>query len=157
MLPDAVGWAVVLGGLAKLVGRSPWFTAAAVAASCGVVVGLPLLLAEPGPVLSAVESVVLSVVVFGTCTGIRDVVVSERTRGTANLFRWTELVLTLVTLPTTLFVGPVEVTGSAAFGVVVAVLAVLAFFAWFLVFLWSNRSDPGLGAPGPASRPDPVH
>jgi hypothetical protein len=156
LIPDLMGWAVVLSGLAKLVGRSPWFTAGAVAAACGVLVGLPLLLAEPGPLLSAVEGVVLAVVVFGTCTGIRDVVANERTRGTANLFRWAELVLTLVALPATLLVGPTEVTGTAAFGVVVGVLAALAFFACFLVFLWSNRSDPALGAPSPVSRPDPV-
>ena len=157
VIPDLLGWAVVLGGLARLVGRSPWFAAAAVAASCGVVLGLPLLLAEPGPLVSAAEGVVLAVLIFGTCTGIQDVVTSERTRDTANRIRWTGLVLYLVALPANLFAGPTEVTGPAAFGVVVVVVAVLAYFAWFLVFLWSNRSDPALGAQrGVPARPGPL-
>ena len=67
------------------------------------------------------------------------------------------LVLYLVALPANLFAGPTEVTGPAAFGVVVVVVAVLAYFAWFLVFLWSNRSDPALGAQrGVPTRPGPL-
>lgn len=146
----------MLGGLARLVGRSPWFTAAAVAATCGVVLGLPLLFAAPGSVLSAVEGAVLAVVLFGTGSGIRDVVAIERTRRTANLIRWVVLAVLLIPLLANLLVAPTEVTGSAAFVVVVAVLAGFASLAWFLVFLWTNRSDPALGALGPASRPEPV-
>ncbi|RYC13664.1 hypothetical protein [Nocardioides zhouii] len=156
LVPDLVGWAVVLGGLVKLLTRSRWFTAAAIAASGGIAIGLPLLVAESGRLLSAVESVVMVIVVFGTCSGIRDVAAGDRTRHQADLIRWTCLVLTSVALAVGLFVEPTVVTGSAGLVVVVAVLAVLAYVAWLFVFLWTNRDDPALGASGPASRPDPA-
>ena len=156
LVPDLAGWAVVLGGLAKLLTRSRWFTGAAIAAAGGIAIGIPLLVAQPGRLLGAVESVVMAVVVFGTCSGIRDVTVGDRTRDQANLIRWTCLVLTSVALAVGLFVEPTVVTGFAGLGVVVAALAALAFVAWLLVFLWTNREDPALGATGPVSRPDPA-
>ena len=156
LVPDVIGWGVVLVGLTKLAARSPWFTAASAAATVGVVLGLPLLLAKPGPVLSAVEGLVLAIVVFGTCTGIREVMTDPRTRANANLIRWTNTVVILAGLTTSLLVGPTEVTGSAGFGVVMAVLVAFAFLVWFLVFLWSNRKVPALGALRSRTQPEPV-
>ena len=55
LVPDLVGWAVVLGGLVKLLARSRWFAAAAIAAAGGIAIGLPLLVAEPGRLLGVGE------------------------------------------------------------------------------------------------------
>lgn len=157
MIPDLVGWAVVLGGLAKLVGRSPWFTAAAVAASCGVVLGIPLLVVEAGRGLVAAESLVIGVFVFGTCTGIRAVVDRPHVHVTANVLRWIGTAVTVTALMGTVLGRPTSVTGAdAQVAVVIAVLFAFAFFAWFLVFLWSNRKDPAVGALRSRSQPEPV-
>lgn len=157
LVPDLVGWGVVLAGLAKLAGRSPWFTAAKVAAAFGVVLGIPLQFAKAESVVSALEGVVLAVFVFGTCAGIRAVVANERTRDTADLIRWSNLALTLVALFATVPGGPMEVTGPVAFGVVLAVIAGFASFVWFLAFLWANRAEPVLGASSSTFQSDPAH
>lgn len=154
LIPDLLGWGVVLVGLTKLAGRSPWFTAARVAAAFGVLLGIPLLIAEPGRVLSTVEGIVLCVVVFGTCTAIGEIV--ERTRATANLIRWSFLTLTVVALLVSVLVGPTEVSDGGVPVLVLAVLVAFALLAWFLVFLWTNRTDPALGAPSSRIQPDPV-
>jgi hypothetical protein len=156
-IPDVVGWGFLLGGLVKLRGRSPWFTAAAVAAAFGVLVGIPQQFGEASPALSAVEGLVLGVFVFSTLTGIRAVVGSERTRNTANLLRWSDLTVSVLGALGPVLGGPTEVSGLGVPLLVLAVLAALGLVVWLLVFLWSIRHDPGLGAPGSMSLPDPVH
>ena len=147
---------MVLAGLAKLAGRSPWCTAAAFAAAWGVLLGIPLLVVEPGWVLTTVETIVLGVVVFGTLTAVREVIEDSRARATANLLRWTYLTLTLVALLAIVLVEPTEVTGANALFVAVAALVAITVFVWILVFLWSNRADPVLGSPSSRRQPDPA-
>lgn len=157
LIPDLIGWGIVLGGLAKLAGRSPWFTAAAVAASFGVVLGIPLLVVEAGRGLVAAESLVIGVLVFGTCTGISAVVDRSDVQRTANLLRWIGLAVTLTALLSSALGRSIMVTADGAqVAAAVVVLLALAFFAWFLVFLWSNRKDPALGALDARTQPEPV-
>jgi hypothetical protein len=156
LVPDLIGWGFVLSGLTTLSARSPWFTAAGVAAAFGVALGIPLQLTKAGPVLSAVEGVVLAVVIFGTCTGIRMVVASEPTRDTANLLRWSHLFVYLVGSLATLLVRPTRVTGIGGPFLVLGALVVFGLLAWLLVFLWSNREDPALAALSSRTQPEPV-
>jgi hypothetical protein len=147
LLPDLIGWAFVLVGLIRVADRSQWFGAAAFAAAFGLVLGIPLLVAEAGPVLSTLCLLGETVVVFGTCTGIREVVGRSRVREAANLLRWADLAISVVALVMIVLVGPVELTavGAAAIvPVVLVTLAALAVMVGFLIFLWTNRQDAAL-------------
>ena len=146
LLPDAVGWVVVLAGLVPLSARSRGFGAAAVAAGVGLLLALVALVSLPGPVLGTLEAIAETVVVFGTCTGIRALVADPRARRTADRIRWADLAITGVGTALGLTVGETTVEGAAVGPLLVLVLAGLGVVVWFLVFLWSNRRRPELAA-----------
>jgi hypothetical protein len=146
VVADPLGWVLVLAGLLPLAGRSGWLTAAAVAAGAGFLLSIPQALAEPGPGLAAVHGLVETVLVFGTCTGIMQLV-ADRPRATANRIRWADLGIVSVGILVGLASGEdTQVSGGAAGLVLLLVLAALAVMAWFAIFLLGIQRHPGLAA-----------
>ena len=146
VLPDVVGWVVVLAGLMPLAGRSRGFGVAALAAGVGLLLGLVALVAVPGTALGTLQGLAETVLVFGTCTGVRALVADPQVRRTADLIRWADLAITGVGTALGLTVGETTVEGAAVGPLLVLVLAGLGVVVWFLVFLWSNRRRPELAA-----------
>ena len=146
LVPDVVGWVVVLSGLMALAGRSRGFTVAAAAAGTALLLALVDLVAEPGTVLGMLGTVTATAVVFGTCTGVRALVADPSVRRTADRIRWADLVLTGIAIALGLAAGGEEVSvqGAAVGPLLVLVLVALAVVVWFLVFLWSLRHRPEL-------------
>lgn len=143
LMPDPVGWALVLWGLVPLAGRHRGFGAGVAAALVGALLSVPQVLAEPGEALGTLQAVVETVLVFGTCTAIGGLADEARVRTTANRIRWTDLGLTVVltglaSLPVE---QPRDVTGVAALAVALG-LATLVVMVWFLVFLLGVRHRP---------------
>ena len=157
LVPDLLGWLLVLAGLMPLTGRSRGFAVAAVAAAAGALLALPLQLSEPGPVLGFLEAVAQTALVFGTCTGVRALVAEPRVRRTADRIRWADLALTGVGTAIGLVAdGDTTVDGAAVGPLLVLVAAALAVAVWFLVFLWSQREQPELlSGPGSADGLEP--
>ncbi len=160
LIPDVLGWLLVLVGLMPLAGRSPGFAAAAVASAAGALLALPLQLDEPGLVLGLLEAATQTVLVFGTCTGLRAVVAEPRVRQTADRIRWADLTLAglgaAIGLVAGRGAGGGQVDGAAVVTLLVLLVATLAVAVWFLVFLWSQRARPELlSGPGTADGLEP--
>lgn len=138
LLPDLVGWPLVLIGLLPLFPRHGGFAVATVAAGGATLLAIPQQLSEPGPVLTVLETVLETAVTFGTCTGVIAVVAEPAIRRTAGIIRWTDLALTVVaTLVGLAARGGTD--GAAAGPLLLLAVASLGVAIWFLVFLWSNR------------------
>lgn len=147
LVPDPLGWVLVLAGLVPLAGRDPWFAAASAASAVGLLVSLPQALAEPGALLTAVQSVVETGLVFGTCTGIMHRV-EPPARTTGGRIRWTDLGLTAVTTAIGLAAGGAgQVTGAVVVLLLLPALAALAVMAWFALFLLGVQRHPALVQP----------
>jgi hypothetical protein len=151
VVPDLLGWPLVAYGLSRVPRGSGWFTAGIVTAMVGTLLAVPTL--SPGmPGLSVpLVDVLATVVVFTTCSGIRQVAGEEATRRTADRIRWTGLAVSGATV--LLWLGtrgfPEDPSGPGVLTLLLVLLAVgvVVVLAWFLVFLWLHRQDPGL-APG---------
>jgi hypothetical protein len=145
VVPDVLGWLLVLVGVSRLAGSHAGFAVAAGAAALGFLQSWGQLTAEPTELLQGLEAVAQTVLVFATCTGLRGVVADQRTRRTADLVRWWDVGLTaLVVLVLAGF--SVGLDGGAATPLLVLVIvAGVVVFLWFLVLLWANRDRPELG------------
>lgn len=141
LVPDVVGWLLVVAGLVPLARRHEWFAAAAAAAVLGAIVSVPLFVGEPGPAVSMLTTGVETAMVFGTCSGIRAVVGRESVTRTADGIRWLDLTLTAVLLAIGVAVGFRQVESLAAIPLAILGLGVLV---WFLLFLLRVREDPTL-------------
>lgn len=152
LLLDPVGWAMMVVSLWGLRVRYRVFGTAAVACCLGFVVSLPGVVAEPPWALTSVESVVQTVFVFTTCTGIVRTV--PRYAEAANLVRWIDLGLMVLVVLAVFLVdeSDVEALAPAVIGLGIAVLAVAV---WFVVLLFRSASAAPVGqaAPAPASNP----
>jgi hypothetical protein len=147
VVPDVIGWLVVLAGLLPLAGRSRGFAAAGAAAAVGVLLALPQLVAPPGPLPGFLEGVAETVMVFGTCTGVIALVTDPRVRRTANTIRWADLAVFAVGTVLGLGAdGSLTVAGATAGLLLVLVVVTLGIVVWFLVFVWSQRHRPELSA-----------
>ena len=158
LIPDLLGWVIVLAGLMPLAGRSRGFAAAGAAAAVGVLLALPQQLSEPGPVIGLLEAVAETVLLFGTCTGVIALVADPQVRRTANRIRGADGGRTAVATAVSLAAGggtAVSVDEAMVLPLLVLVLVGLGIVVWFLLFLWSHRHRPelvsGLGTgEGPA-------
>ena len=144
VVSDPVGWVLVLVALLGLTRRHTGFAVAAASAIAGTFVSLGTVLSEPGAVLGVVEGVVLTGVVFGTCTALIALALSPADRRAADIIRWLDLgltVLSLVALPAA-GEGTVHVGGAAGLLVVAAVVAAIVTVVWFLLVVWRVELRP---------------
>ena len=150
LVPDVVGWLLVLAGLVPLSRRSGGFGAATLAAGLGLLVALVGLVAEPGPAFAALGGLTETVVVFGVCTGVMALVAEPSVQRTANRIRWADLAITLVGTGGILAIDGAGTLDGAEGLLLVLVPVALAVVVWFLVFVWSLRDRPEL-VPGPGT------
>lgn len=148
VLPDPVGWLLVVVGALALRSHSRWFGLVVLAGSLGVMISAPQVL---GPLDSTpfelASTLAETVVVFGMCSGIRDAISQDQgIRTTAHRIRVADLLLVALLMALVL-AGP-----DLAPVLLVAVLATLGVFVWFCVFLLGHRRHPELqgGRPVPA-------
>lgn len=145
VIPDLAGWAVVLAGVASLLGRSGWFRLAAGAAAVELVTSAVELLQPPPTLATLVDAVASPAVVFGVCGGVMATVENPTVRATADAIRWLSLALGIVDLAVrALSDGQQDVGGLGALAVVLFVLVALGVMIWFLVFCWRERARPEL-------------
>jgi hypothetical protein len=144
VLPDVVGWILVLLGLGPLLRRSGWFQLAAGAAVLELVVSVAELTQPATELPALVDSVATTVLLFAVTSGVIAGVGSREVRAAGDPVRWTNLVLGVVSIVLVALVeGGGTLEGSTAF-VVILVLAALAAAVWFLVFCWQQRQRPEL-------------
>lgn len=146
LVPDVVGWALVLVGLRFLVGRHGWFQLASAAAAIELVVSVfELLQPATGPAV-LVDAVAGPAVMFGVCSGVIVTVANPGVRRTADVIRWLSVVLALLDLAfqAAAVDGQQDVGGPAALAVVLFVGVALGVMVWFLVFCWRHRALPEL-------------
>lgn len=141
VIPDMLGWVLIVWGAAALRGRSGWFELAGAGGIVGTVLSVPLLLAEPGPALMVVEALAQTAVVFGTCSGVRAVTGEASVTRTADGIRWLDLGLLVVLLLAWSVTGPVPVETVWAIPLAVVSFGVVI---WFLVFLFRLTGHPTL-------------
>jgi hypothetical protein len=151
VVPDLLGWPLVAYGLLRLPRGSGWFTAGVVTSMIGTLLAVPSLAPVGTGVPPPLADVLVTVVVFTTCSGIRDVSGQEGTRHTADRLRWTALAVSGATVALWLVTrglpgAPEDGSGIPAVVLVVLALGVLAVLGWFLVFLWTHRHEIGLDA-----------
>jgi hypothetical protein len=153
IISDPIGWLLVLIALVGLTRRHAGFVLAAASALAGVVVSLGTVLAPPGSVITTLEDVVLTGVVFGTCTAFCALAASARDRSAANTIRWLELAITVIAafVPTLTGEEKVAVEGAAVVPFVLVLVVVFAVVIWFLVLAWRVELEPIDVAAGSAS------
>jgi hypothetical protein len=157
VVPDLLGWPLVAYGLLRLPRVSGWFTAGVVTSMVGTLLAVPSLAPVGTGVLVPVGDVLVTVVVFTTCSGIREVAEPEATRYAADRLRWTALAVSGATvalwLGTRGLHGGAGGSGAPEVVLVVLALGVLAVVGWFLVFLWTHRHETGLAPDAGDARP----
>ncbi|HSX66918.1 hypothetical protein [Nocardioides sp.] len=144
IVSDPVGWVLAMVVLLGLARRHTGFAVAAASAIAGTFVSLCTVLSEPGTVLSVVEGVALTGVVFGTCTALIALALSPTDRRAADIIRWLDLGLTVLSLLAAGTAGDetVQVGGAAGLLVVIGVMAAIVTVVWFLVVVWRVELRP---------------
>ncbi len=150
IIPDLVGWALCLPALADAASRtrSGWFSLATAGAALGLVSSiLSFLGGSEESLVVLLETLAMTAVVFGTCSGVIASHPDPRHHATANIIRWMDLALTVV-----LAVLILAARDGFGIGAEVLFLAIPAFvlIIWFLVFVNRIRPEelrPMAGAP----------
>ena len=153
LVPDPVGWLLVLVALRSLVRLDRWFLLAVVGAGLGFLLSLPDMVSVAEGAPRVVAGVLHTLVVFGCCSAVRRQVeqVDPRLAAQAGVVRWIDLALTVVMLALPSGLGAQE--SVVLVPIVVGYVAVaLATIIWFLVLMWRAGSRPE----GPASPTAPV-
>ena len=144
LLPDLVGWVVVLTGLAPLSSRHFGFVVAAVAAGAELVLSLFELTSPAGTVLSVLEVLATTTVIVATCVAVAGVVAEPHTQERSQQVRTANLVMGLVALAFVL-IGATGTEVDLPGGLILLLaLAGLGVVIWFLVFCWQQREEPAL-------------
>lgn len=150
LLPDPLGWCIgayATGSLARGMSGpqtgAPWFRVAAVACAAATLPAIPGWFGAEHPLITLVDSVAETVVVFATCTGIMTAL--PWLRPTANAVRWSDLGTLAVLLVLMAIVAAVPSVAPLA---ILAGVATLVVFVWFLVLLF-RASKPFSLPPGP--------
>ncbi len=139
LISDPVGWALALWGLSRIRGLHRGLEVAAGAAVVGLVASLPQAVATPGPLVTAVDTVVSVVLTFSTCTALMALLPDPGPRVWADRVRWADLALGAVSLSLGLtFSGLTPPIGLAVLAIPLVVVAILVLIA-FLLLLWRHR------------------
>lgn len=160
LIPDAIGWVMLLWAAFRLHRSHVSFRWMAAGALLGLAVSVPAQFNELSGLLEALDAIALTVVVFCVCTGIRARSWDTARARQAGRIRWLDLGLTAVSLVLAALVG---VIGEELLVVaLVLVFVALAVLVWFLVVVWDVRHEAGLGGTesepvaGPGSGHSPV-
>lgn len=153
VIPDPLGWLLVLGGLVPLSRLDPWFTGATVAAGCALAMSVPDLMTALQGWLGLAYAALQLALVICTCGALLRRLQDPADRRSAGIIRTFSLALAgvLVAVGLTVGVDEVEVSGSAGLPIVVLTLTALAVFVWFLVLLAQVRHDPGFQPSAPVT------
>ena len=152
VLPDVIGWLMVIAGLSLVRGRHPGLLGAFIASCLGLVSSVVQLLpdGELTPLVAVGESVAQTGVVFGVCTALMTLGPEPRIRSQAGLVRWLDLGLALIGVvlaplltgaPTLSFAAT---TGAAVGVFLLLVVAAIVVFVWFMLLLWASREAADL-------------
>jgi hypothetical protein len=144
LLPDLVGWILVLLGLVPLLRRSGWFQLAAGAAVLELVVSVAELTQPATGLPALIDSVATTVLLFAVTSGVIAGVGSLEVRAAGDPVRWTNLVLGVVSIILVAVVDGGGTLEASTALIVILVLATLAAVVWFLVFCWQQRAQPEL-------------
>jgi hypothetical protein len=131
VVPDPIGWLMVVVALGQLSSRHPALGIGSVAAVVGGIASVPEWFGQGGGPVPVITAVAETLLVFTTCTAIMDLVPAERR--TANLVRWWDLGFALVLTPALLAsdvprgLGPFLLAIGLAGLVTVVVFVVLLF------------------------------
>ncbi len=149
IIPDLVGWALCLPALADAASRtrSGWFSLATAGAALGLIGSILGFVDPEESLVVLLETLAMTAVVFGTCSGVIASHPDPRHHATANIIRWMDLALTVV-----LAVLILAARDGFGIGAEVLLLAIPAFvlIIWFLVFVNRIRPEelrPMAGAP----------
>lgn len=138
---DPIGWALVLWGLSRVRALHRGFRVAAGAAVVGLIASLPQAVTSPGPLLSAVDTVVSTVLTFAICTALMTLLPDPAARVRADRLRWADLALGVIGV----VFGLVSLGGSPPVGLAVLaiplVFAAIVVIVLFLLLLWRHRHE----------------
>lgn len=138
LVPDPLGWLVVLLAARSLSRLHRAFTVSVAASALGLVASVPDWFAPAGSLVTAATSVAETALVFATCTGII-ALVPERRAG-ANAIRWWDLGLSVAFVPVVALAAADPDLGALA---LLVGLAALVVFVCFLVLLFRTAGHPG--------------
>jgi hypothetical protein len=156
LVVDAVGWLLAVIGTGRLRAVDPWFRAAFGGAVVGGIGSLAqVVTGTPGMIQTAVETVAITVVVFGVCTVVARVAALEHPTlaGRARAIRAADVVTSAVSLVLSLLTGgatTVPVMGATVVLVLLFALVTLAVLVCFLVLVWVVRRRFDVVDPAPA-------
>jgi hypothetical protein len=143
VIPDLIGWALVLWGLLPLLRRSGWFQVAIAAAVVEVFVAAIELTQPAGSLTGLTDIVAGTALVFAVVTGVIATVGRPDVRAAGDPVRWTNLIMGVVAFVLVALVDAgqtVNLRGALPLVVFVGLGAVV----WFLVFCWQQREQPEL-------------
>jgi hypothetical protein len=150
VIPDVLGCALVIAGLTALADRHVGFRVARMAAWGALVTAalfeyvfrVPAGTSDTG-LWVRLDTVLMTVFVFGTCTALRALARKNGDSSTAfgaNIVRWLDLALSVVSLAAGAAVGfppePVQVLGEMIILFLVGVVLIVVDVVWFLVLLF---------------------
>ena len=138
LLPDPVGWLVVLLAVGSLSRLHRAFAVAAAAAALGLVASVPDWMAPGQSLVAMATSVAETVLVFATCTGIMSLAPDRR--ASANAIRWWDLGLSVALVPVLALAAADPAFGVAAVLLGIAALVVLICF---VVLLFRTAGQTG--------------
>ena len=144
LVPDLVGWALVLWALVPLTRRSDWFRLALVAAVVELVLSLVEVRQPVGGLALLVDVGAGAAFIFAVVTGIIATVGREEVRAAGDPVRWTNLVMGLVAFVLVTMVDSGQVVDLGGGPILLVVLVGLGAVVWFLVFCWKQRAQPEL-------------
>jgi hypothetical protein len=170
LIPDVLGCALVIAGLSALADRHVGFRVARLAAWGALVTAVffeyvfrvPAGASDSGRWVT-LDTVLMTVFVFGTCTALRALARKNGDSSTAagaNIVRWLDLALAVVSLAAGVAVGvavgfppePVQVLGEMIVLFLVGVVLTVVDVVWFLVLLFRG-GKAGYAVPGPSAPP----
>ena len=144
LVPDLIGWALVLWGLLALLSRSGWFRVATGAAVVELLVAVLEANHPAGSLAGLIDVAASTTFVFAVVTGVITTVDRADVRAAGDPVRWTNLVMGLVAFVLVALVGSGQAVDLGGGAILLVVLVGLGAVVWFLVFCWKQREQPEL-------------
>ncbi len=138
LVPDPIGWAVLLVGALRLVPLHRAFVVVAWASGVGLVASLPDWLGAQGTLLTMAFSVAETVLVFATCTAV--MVLAPGHRRGADAIRWWDLGLTVAAV--VLVAVARQEPDLAVLPVLVGVAALVVLVCFLVLLFRASRATP---------------